>query len=279
MISLPVAVHIDTFEWQLDLFWDRHRRIYGPQARERAHAVIIRRNTPEGPRAEALAWPTDVPHTLCESFFDLGLAAYAGVGVPLNIQAGLVQVLPGMPDDAVVEVLDCDMFHLRPAPDFAVGHGQLVVCDLYEAWHLRSLDANRDVIAPYFEHGGAGYNGGFVPIVGTVGTLRRLLPEWIAVHVDILARPLAGELHWWAGMFALQAACEKARVAMIARDCCYIPGAGRPSPAQHVAHYSVDRVFDKHRFPDVDWERLDPGDAYGAALLEWRRARFGQAGP
>src|SRR6185312_7335637 len=165
MISIPVAVHIDFFEWQLELFWFCHRRIYGDDAQRRAHAIVIRRNQPRERAVDQLSWPTDIPHTMCESFFDLSLMPYMGIAAPLNIQAGLLQVLTRFDDEELIEVIDCDMFHLRPASVVEVADDELCVCTVYEDWHLHSLARNQTVIEPYFENGGAFYNGGFVPII------------------------------------------------------------------------------------------------------------------
>lgn len=72
-----------------------------------------------------------------------------------------------------------------------------------------------------------------------------------------------------AGMFALQAACEKARVEMIHQDCCFIPGANPLSREQHIGHYSVDPLFDKRAFPNIREDDLDPAHPYYGLVREW----------
>jgi hypothetical protein len=280
MITVPVAVHTDKFRWQLDLFWFAHRRVYGRDARARAHAIIIKRNDVYDVKAERIAWRLDIPHTMCEAFFDLGSLANTGslvsrkcgVAVPLNIQAGLIQVLPRFMDDQVLEVVDCDMLHFRPRGTSVVKPSELLVSAVYEKWHLFSLTKNRYVISPYFENGGRYYNGGFVPIIGRAGTFKRILPEWAAIHVDILRRDYSKLIHWWAGMFALQAACEKARVQMVDCDACYVPDANAISSSHHIGHYSVDPAFDKRAFPKVDINRF-PNNAYYRVIADWIRSR------
>jgi hypothetical protein len=274
--SLPVAVHTDQFRWQLDLFWFAHRRVYGRGARVRAHAIVIKRNDIRDAKAERMAWNIDVPHTMCEAFFDLDAimrgsslpSSKIELAVPLNIQAGLMQVLPKFADEQVLEVIDCDMFHFRPSPSSEVKPNELLVSDVYENWHLFSLTKNRHVISPYFANAGRYYNGGFVPIIGRASTFKRILPEWLAVHVDILRRNYNERIHWWAGMFALQAACEKARVQMVARDNCYVPDANTLKTRQYIGHYSVDQAFDKRTFPRVEVNKL-PNNAYYRLILEW----------
>ena len=40
LISVPVAVYNGLFEWQLDLFWHRHKELYGKNAFQKAKAII-----------------------------------------------------------------------------------------------------------------------------------------------------------------------------------------------------------------------------------------------
>jgi hypothetical protein len=254
VISIPVAVHSSLFRWQLDLLWFAHRQTYRKAAQTKILAVVIKRNDVSEAKTERLQWDIDVPHRMCEAFFD----AFGDTGPtntlhrPLNIQIGLQQVITGLADEQVVEVLDCDMFHLRPHPEMRVGNDELLVCDLYERWHLKSLGAHRNVIDIYFENGGQFYNGGFVPVIGKVKTFRKLLPEWIAVHRHILTRPHPELIHWWAGMYALQAACEKKRVRMRAKDYCYVPGINQLQDSHYICHYACDLRFDKRTYPRID---------------------------
>ena len=284
MISIPVAVHTDniwgtsvTFKMQLDLFWFNHQLTYGAQASERARAIIIKRNFLTEAAQQRLTWPIDVPHIMCEAAFDLlprsaGLHELGFVASPLNIQLGLSQILPTMDDEQLIELLDCDMFHFRPAPPMAVGDDELIVCDFYENWHLKSLTDNKHVIEAYFKNGGRYYNGGFVPIIGKVKTFRKILADWTDLHIDILQQDQEEDTHWWAGMFALQAACERAGVTMIARDICYIPGANPLHDAHYLCHYSVDTRFNKKTYPDIDVSTFEQNIFYERILL-WLQAR------
>jgi hypothetical protein len=190
------------------------------------------------------------------------------VALPLNIQVGLKQILWKFDDDEILEIDDCDMLHFRPSPVTQVAPNTLLVSDVYERWHLASLTTNRHVIEPYFENGGKYYNGGFVPIIGRVKTFKKILPEWIAVHIDILCNDHPETIKWWAGMFALQAACEKAKVSMIEIDSCYAPPANEITSTQFVGHYAVDRLFDKRTFPQVDVNDFEDNPYY-EIIREW----------
>lgn len=272
MITIPIAVHCSPFNWQLNLFWYAHQRVNA-----QAHAVIIKRNLPIYDKIEHMQWRLTIPHTMCDAFFDRVPYAITTTNIlqalPVNIQHGLMQVLPQFADDEMIEVVDCDMFHIRPCPIQSVGMDELIVCPIYEQWHLRSLTDNRHIIEMYFENGGQYYNGGFVPLIGRAATFRRLLPEWLAVHMDILNRPYDILTHWWAGMFALQVACEKNRIQMRPMDCCYMPDrvmsdGNDVRDTHYIGHYSVDKRFNKHEYPNIDPATF-PNNPYYRIIKEW----------
>ena len=259
MISIPVAVHKDFFKWQLNLFWHNQKKIYKNDCMDKTFAVIIKRNHPQETKVEAMNWDMDVPHMMCESFFDYISPELNPKNVPLNIQVGLKQVINKFEDDQILEVLDCDMVHIKTHPEINIKDDQLIVNDLYESWHLHSLSKNKHVVDIYFKNEGQFYNGGFVPIIGNVKTFKKILPEWIDVHIDISKRFLgkSDSIHWWAGMFALQAACEKNKVTMIAKDWCYFPGINKISENHYIAHYSCSKIFDKKLYPNIDIAKFE----------------------
>lgn len=256
MISIPVAVHQPSFKWQLDLFWYNHQQTYGSLAAEKAMAIVIKRNDPSTPKIEKLQWDLTIPHRMCESFFDYYNDDTPLNAVPLNIQVGLLQIINMFDDDQIIEVLDCDMAHIRHHPFLTIRDDQLIVDDIYEAWHLKSLSTHKSVIDIYFENGGRFYNGGFVPIIGKVRTFKKILPEWIAIHKDI-AKKYTGSINWWAGMYALQAACEKKKVRMLAEDWCYIPSVNTIKDSHYIVHYSCSQNFDKKKYPNIDTSRFE----------------------
>lgn len=276
MISIPVVVHSDYFKWQLNLFWYSQQQVYGNRARDVTLAAVVKRNLRDDVSHETLEWGMNIPHIMCDPYFDyLGWDGHTEiVQTPLNIQTALAQILPELDEDQVIEVLDADMFHMRKAPKTQIPHGELHVDDVYEAWHFKSLSDNRYVIQPYFANGGRFYNGGFVPILGTVKTFRTILPEWTAVHRHILTIPYSGHIHWWGGMFGLQAACEKAKVRMIAKDYCYVPGVNQVQPSHYAAHYAVDTKFSKRVFPQVD-ESVFEDNVFYRRVSNWLRSRDG----
>jgi hypothetical protein len=272
MISLPVVVHNNYFEWQLDLFWHSHKTVYGNKAE--ALALIVKRNYDYESSIETMQWDMDVPHFMCEPFFewlDWGKPV-TDFDLPLNIQTALDQTVHFLDPDEVLEVLDGDMCHISESPDTPVADDEIYVDAIYEWWHLKSLSTNRRFIEIYFENGGKFYNGGFVPIIGKAKTFAKILPEWIEVHKHMLAQNYEPNIKWWSGMFALQVACEKSKVLMIAKDYCYVPVVNQLARTHYVAHYAVDNKFDKRKFPDLDISSFE-NNVFYKRVSDWLKAR------
>jgi hypothetical protein len=256
MISIPVAVNNNFFKWQAELWWWNHCQIYGDQSRSRGLMLLIDKNY-QWESDQSYSWCSHIPHERVRGIWQNAVDGIdQTLAVPLNIQYGLKQILDKFHDDEVLEIIDCDMFHFRAHPTISPGIDDLYVSDVYEAWHLKSLTDNKNVIEIYFENQGKYYNGGFVPIIGRASTFRKIITEWEAVHRDILKRNYDANIKWWAGMFALQAACEKARVNMISKDWCYIPEVNDVADHHYIGHYSVDKKFSKQEFPRIDTARF-----------------------
>jgi hypothetical protein len=259
MISIPVAVHIELFRWQLSLFWYNHQLTYGANADSRVIAAVVSRNVPADPLIRKLAWDTTVPHRIVKPYFECGWNISPGnFTLPVNLQTAVSQVIVELQDDQVIEILDCDMFHIRPAPAFTPAKCEMLVSNVYEQWHLFSLTSSRDIVQR--RTGGASnyYNGGFVPIICQVSTIRTLLPAWIEVHLEMLADEQLNEAQkWWAGMYALQVACEREAVRMVHQDVLYVPGVFGLKSDHYIAHYSCDPRFDKKRFPYIDPDKFE----------------------
>jgi hypothetical protein len=277
LISCPVGVLTkQSFRHQAALFWHAHRQVYGGGASTRTKILWVENNLATEPRVKDLAWLHELgaPYLIAKPYYEIFDCPSHGVNVPLNIQAAVAQIIDQFHPDQVIEILDCDMFHLRKAPVFQVADDEILVDSIYESWHLHSLGKHRDVIAKYFKHGGDFYNGGFVPIIGRAKTIKKILEAWVEIHIDIVKRDFSDKIKWWAGMFALQAACENTQVRMIGINATYIPGKNELALNHYIAHYSVDKFFDKK---NPAWPYLKtsdfPQNRYYDCIRGWMQAK------
>lgn len=271
MISVPIAVNNGYFKPQLELLWFNHKATYGADAAShKLCAVIVKRNTIAEQTKDVCEWASDIPHFMVDAYFDVRTDLMKEEYLPINIQVGLSQVIDVFNDEEVIELLDCDMFHFEPHPELTIEDNEIIVTDLYENWHLRSLTDHRNVIEPYFKNGGNYYNGGFVPIIGKAKTFKTLLPDWIELHKQIVDTQSDGNLQWWAGMYSLQAACENNAVRMRALDLCYIPSLNDLNENHYIAHYSVDQKFNKKTWPTIDVGSFEDNKFYDR-VLQWMR--------
>lgn len=270
MISIPITVNVEYCQWQTELWWWNHQLTYGDEsAQQKALAIVIDKNHAfEADRD--ISWLQSIPHEIVSGVWTSGklFEQY----LHLNIQRGLRQMLDLFPAQQVLEITDCDMFHMRPHPVLEVAEDEIIVCDLYEDWHLRSRSSNRWVIDPLTGGTSDYYNGGFVPLIGQAQTFRRLLDSWEESTLHILYEDYYSQIKWWAGMFGLQVACEKNRVRMVAKDWCYIPRLNDLKDQHYAVHYSVDTFFDKRKFPYVDIVKL-PQNLFYTRVREWMKQR------
>jgi hypothetical protein len=281
MISVPIAVCAGNFGFQLDLFWHQHQKIYGVHAWRKALALVVDKNEPHEKSHTVLPWAINMPYSMVKSCFDfLNLEQIQDrLIVPVNIQVALIQVLDKFDDDEVIELLDCDMFHLKPHPKIEI-RDEVVVSDVYENWHLKSLTDHKHVINPFLVKDHGAYNGGFVPIIAKAKTFKKIAISWLQAHKQVFQNTESNELKWWAGMYALQVACANHHVHMRHEDLVYIPGFNEYKPQHYISHYSCDTRFNKKlikNINDVKTESFLENDFY-RAVKEWFELRK-QHGP
>jgi hypothetical protein len=250
--------------------------LYGKNAFQKAKAIVIRRNSLTDKRCEEFKWNNDVPHSLCESFadYDINLSKYENPH-PINIQIGLLQIFDEFKDDEqIIELLDCDMFHIKEHPVLEIEDNTFFVADIYENWHLFSLTSKKHIIKKYLKNEELYYNGGFVPIIGKIKTFKKVINTWIEIHKDILGRFPAKEhelTRWWAGMYSFQAACNIEKIKMVTKDYCYIVPINNLENSHYIAHYSCDQFFfNKKNYPIIDYSKF-PKNNYYDIILNWHK--------
>jgi hypothetical protein len=275
MISIPVASHDTAFKSQLDLFWSNHKTLYKSEATQKAHAIVVSQNYPNQAPIKFDEWGIDIPFSVvngCWCYFDY--EKYGRALLPINIQIGLWQILELFDDEEVLELLDCDMFHLKKSPESKIKDDELVVCDAYENWHLKSTTSNIDVLTPFLKNKHNKYNGGFVPIIGKAKTFKKIIYEWIDLHVKIYNNSSDESIRWWSGMYALQAACSNLNIKMTAANYCYIPGYNNLEEQHYIAHYCCDNFFDKRKLfynkKKLDYKSF-PENQFYESVTNWMR--------
>ncbi len=271
MISIPVAVYNGLFEWQLNLFWTQHKRVYGDDAYKKAVAIIIRRNYKSENKCLNLDWDVQVPYKFCEAHFDYLPNAQEDYLLPINIQSGLIQIINLFDDEEVIELLDCDMFHIKPFFEEKVNDNEFFVSSIYENWHLKSLTNHRAIVQKHFKPNHGNYNGGFVPIIGKVKTYKKILKDWIDIHIK-MAKEHPGSknelIRWWSGMYSFQTACANNNIKMIDRDWVHVPPTNNLHDGHYICHYSCDNHFNKKKFPKTNTDNY-PNNAYYNAIRDW----------
>jgi len=270
IISIPIAVYTNKiFKWQLSLFWFNHKLIYNEDAKNRALTIVIKRNYERESKMDIFDWPVDAPVQLCDAYFDFFIGLDKEKYLPINIQTGLYQIIKNINDEQIIELLDCDMFHLKPAPDIEIEDDELHVCTVYENWHLFSLTKHSEVIEKYTCGKKDYYNGGFVPIIGKAKTFKKILLDWILFHKNIADNSEKfAALSWWAGMYSLQAACEINKIKMISKDFCYIPNVNELNDNHYIAHYSCDPIFNKNKILELDISKFKDNIFYNR-VKQW----------
>ena len=277
IITVPSAVHTDYFKWQLDFLWYGHKKQYGGEAKNKLFAVIAKRNHPGDEICNELQWETDAPHIMVDSFFDhfkedKRVNGANAVHQPINIPLAALAATQNFPDDAVLEVMDCDLVHFKPHPDVTVEDGKFIVWTSCENWFLKSLSDNRYMMDVYTGGSNKYYIGGFVPIIGTVKTFKQVLPDWIDILIHMNTLQHTKEVMWWNCMYAFNAACERQKIHMEDREFCYVPAIDPIKESNYVAHYSCDSRFHKYSYPNINTGKFLQNQFYSLAH-EWLNAR------
>ena len=278
MISLPLVVNAGNFEIQLSLFWYHHKKVYGIHAYRKSLAMIVRRNYLHENKINDNPWNIGVPHVMTESCFDYLNFEHVDY-LPLNTITSLAQVLCLFDDEEVLELIDCDQFHMRPHPNFNVQDNE-IVCDIIpEEWHLKSKTENKYMVMPHISLGAFSkqmhsmehlYNGGFVPLIAKVKTFKKMIIDWIQATKKIFREAKVKEVGYWSSMYGLQVACANNGIKMRAEECVYIPPFALKD-SHYCCHYAVDPKFDKKKIntiDDIDVSKFDDNIFYNG-VKEW----------
>lgn len=269
MISIVTAVANKNFAWQMGLFWAQHKKIYGEAAPRLAMSMIARKNFTYDNYSGDSSFDIENNLEIPRMYFD-GACDRLGDdinNVPLNIQYGLMNLLPNLDPEETIEVLDCDLFHLAPRQK-VVEHGVIYADPIYEKWHLYSKTVNNHVMAPFVKTQKY-YNGGFVPLICTVKTMSEILPVWTHISISILKMFGDKNIKWWNSMYGLCVACEILKIKMIDTHDMYVPPVNTIE-GKTIAHYSVDNQWARKKTKNPVGSDQDP---YTRAIQEYIEAQ------
>lgn len=277
IVSVPSAVHTDYFKWQLEFLWYGHKKLYGDAAKDKLFAVIAKRNHPNDSVQETLQWDIDAPHLMVDAYFDhfKGESRIDGknaIHQPINIPLAVLSATKKFSDDTVLEIMDCDFVHFRPHPDVLIQDGQLIVWTSCENWFLKSLSTNRYMMDIYTGGKMEYYIGGFVPVLGTVRTFKKILPDWLDILIHMNTLKHTREVMWWNCMYAFNAACERQKISMEDRGYGYTPAVDALQDTHYVAHYSCDNRFHKYSYPNINTSNFLQNEFYNLAH-EWLNSK------
>lgn len=276
MISIPTVVNRPTFALQLDLLWHQHKKIYGPQAWRKVLAAVINRNEKTDSTLTKLPWDIGVPYAIVDSFhyfINLEDVNYT----PLNTIVGLYQVLQYFDDEEVLEIIDCDQFHMYKHPQIKVGDNELIVDAVSEEWFLKSTSQLSFNVTPWLSSQHGIWNGGWMPIIGKAKTFKTIMVDWIQYTKKCFLTIKEPNQNWWSSMYGFQIACANNKIKMTHKEMVYLPGFNSIKPEHYICHYSVDQKYKKwemRTIDDIKQEQFEDNLFYNS-IKEWIKSKRG----
>jgi len=270
MITIPCAVATPYFKWQIDLFQYRHFQVYGDDAVNKAIIPIVKRNHITDEIQHDVDWDLRLPYKMVDSVLDM-LNLTESQHVVNNVFTAAYQVSRDLDDDEYLEIIDADLFHLKKHDGYLPKDDEVVVDATYENWHLHINGANYIIVEEHLKHDNEGYmNGGFNVILKKK-TFDLIYDEAVEVSIKIAKEHPNSSHSWWALMYGLNVACHNHKIKMIDERNCYYPHINEINDNQHIAHYSCDPKFNKHKYPNVDSATF-PDNKFYNIVKEWMNA-------
>ena len=269
MISIPCVVPAEPFRRQISFFEFQHKEVYGENAKNKAIIPIVKYNHFGDTPVDDVDWGITLPYKMVDSVFKFVKGKEQGY-LPINVFTAAKQIIDELPDEEVVEIIDADLVHLKPYPEKydRIPYNVVVADNLYEDWHMhisKTDGFNRRIISKHLSHSDNLYiNGGF-NVIGRVRTIKMLMDDIIKYSCLITKEHLGTEHSWWCAMYGLNIACHNNKIRMIDGDNCYYPSVNKLENKHYIAHYSVDKIFDKHKTPNLDISKFPDNLFYNQA--------------
>lgn len=271
MITIPVAVAIPHFKWQISFFQHQHFKVYGEEAKNKALIPIINRNHFKDKPVHSVDWNLKLPYVIVDSVLDM-YSKTESMYIPTNCYTALKQVLQYIDDEEHIELCDSDMPHIKPYTGGLPGDNEIYADARYEPWHMfisTPEGKNREIINKYLKHSDEGYMNGGSNIIAKVSTMKKIIDEVIEVGMSIADEYPNTNHSWWQSMYAINVACHNNRIKMIDSDSCYYPNVNELDiNKHHIVHYSCDPLFKKSDFPNIDITKF-PDNVFYNSIKDW----------
>jgi len=274
MISIPVAAPIFYFKWQISLFQFAQKQIYGEINSFRNNLILIVDRNDNKTIIKDVDWSLRIPYKVVNGIHSIlsetNPHEHFVVG---NVFFALTQIVNNFNEEEVICLTDADVIPLKqyngPLPE----DDTIITCNYYENWHMKFTKPNKEnfnIVKSYLKHDIYDYmDGGFVPIIIKIKTLKKILNETINLTIEIVNKHKGTSFGWWSQMFAFQIACHNNKIKCIGQDNTYFPGINELNIENHYfAHYSCDPKFKKSNFPNHNISEF-PNNIFYNLIKEW----------
>lgn len=274
MTTIPIAAPNQTFKWMANFWSYMQKKVYNEKSYNNSLLAIVKKNYIDDSSITNVDWDINgLKYVVADSIYSHVKSTDMSC-VAINVFSALKNVIYNYSLDEVFCITDMDVIPLKPYNGPLPNNNEVVCYNGYEDWHMfiaNEKKENYKKIVKYLNHTESGYiNGGFVPILIKNKTLQLIIDEVIYTAEKIIEDPNEDfKWKWWSCMTAFSIACHNNKIIMRGADNTYVPGFNKFNLEEHYwAHYSVDEIFNKHKYPNIDISKF-PNNNYYNYIKEW----------
>ena len=268
LLTIPIAAPVELFRFQTSLFEFFQKKVYGDDAYMNSIIIMLDRNKHNSSHKN-LPWNIDLRYKLLPGIHkELDESKTHSHYNSINVFYPLKYMIDTLPDEKILCVIDCDVVPLKVYDGIIPNDDEVITCDIYENWHMHIKDPSKEnfyKIEPFLEHTDYEYmDGGFVPIIINVKTLKKILNDVINISERVIdSLDDDDRFGWWGTMAGFQIACHNHKIKCISQDNTYVPHINNLDTTNHYfAHYSCDPKFAKKDYPKWDMNLFDNNKFY-----------------
>ena len=268
LLTIPIAAPVELFRFQTSLFEFFQRMVYGKNAETNSLIIVLDRNKHNNVFM-SIPWNIGLKTKLLPGIHkELDESKTHSHYNPINVFYPLKYIINTISDDIILCITDCDVVPLKVYDSILPNDDEVITCDIYENWHMHIKDPSKHnfyKIEKYLEHTDYSYmDGGFVPIIINVKTLKKIINDVITISEKIVDElESTDEFGWWCAMAGFQIACHNHKIKCISQDNTYVPNINELNENKHYfCHYSVDPLFAKKDFPNWDVSKFKSNKFY-----------------